>query len=555
MSRIEIAHADCLELLRGLPDDSVSLLLTDPPYGYSFMGKDWDRAVPPVAVWAECLRVLKPGAFAFVMSAPRSDVQRHMIGNLEDAGFNVAFTPVYWTYATGFPKAANIGKLVDKRRADNTRDVCRYIRAAMDAKGLKSRDISDAFGFHPRMVDHWAARDTDSQPAVPKWDQWMKLKELLDIDDPAMEAMVWRQDGREGQPGEAWAEREVVGQGQCGDPAAWYAGGESASMSYDITAPATDAALALDGSYAGFQPKPAVEVVIVAMKPLSKKTYVEQALDNGHGVTWLDGCRIPCASAGDRAAAAAAARRFLDDGKGRQEGWRLNDGPDSLAGYGDKIEAGRFPANLLVSDGVLDDGKVRRAGPAGPGSRSGGIWAESTGKPAGQQHGDAGGYSRYFSLDAWAAERLPECVTFPFLVVPKAGKREKDAGLTEDGTLDARLGNGLSRVCSECGAGILTPCDCQGNRWVHPVRKNTHPTVKPIQLMSWLVTLGSRPGDLVLDPYAGSGTTACACALLDRDFVGSELEADSHAIAIARSAHWQGVRDAEQPTLFDGEAT
>ncbi len=61
----------------------------------------------------------------------------------------------------------------------------------------------------------------------------------------------------------------------------------------NITAPTTDAAKALDGSYGGFQPKPAVEVIIVAMKPLSEKTYVDQALKNGKGITWLDDCRVP----------------------------------------------------------------------------------------------------------------------------------------------------------------------------------------------------------------------------------------------------------------------
>ena len=64
----------------------------------------------------------------------------------------------------------------------------------------------------------------------------------------------------------------------------------------NITEPKSDEAKKLDGSYAGYQPKPAVEVVIVAMKPLDKKKgYVDQALDNGKGVTWLDDCRIPFA--------------------------------------------------------------------------------------------------------------------------------------------------------------------------------------------------------------------------------------------------------------------
>ena len=73
------------------------------------MNRDWDKAVPALEIWQECLRVLKPG-FCFVMSAPRSDVQSRMMVRLEDERFNIGFTPIYWTYATVFPKATNVGK-------------------------------------------------------------------------------------------------------------------------------------------------------------------------------------------------------------------------------------------------------------------------------------------------------------------------------------------------------------------------------------------------------------------------------------------------------------
>jgi DNA modification methylase len=56
-----IYNGDCREILQGLPDDSVDAVVTDPPYGLAFMGKRWDYDVPGVEVWAECLRVLKPG--------------------------------------------------------------------------------------------------------------------------------------------------------------------------------------------------------------------------------------------------------------------------------------------------------------------------------------------------------------------------------------------------------------------------------------------------------------------------------------------------------------
>ncbi len=111
----KIYNADCLEVLKEMPGNSIDLLVTDPPYGISFMGKSWDKALPDKRVWVECLRVLKDGAFAFVMSIPRVDCLSRMIISLEDAGFMVNFTPVFWVYASGFPKAQNIGKAIDKR--------------------------------------------------------------------------------------------------------------------------------------------------------------------------------------------------------------------------------------------------------------------------------------------------------------------------------------------------------------------------------------------------------------------------------------------------------
>src|SRR5208337_2337044 len=112
---------DCLTELPKLGAESVDLIATDPPYGISFMGKDWDKAVPSVEVWKECLRVLKPGAFAFVMSLPRLDVLSQMAVRLQEAGFRVDFTPLYWVFASGFPKSMNVAKHI-KKAVDRVED-------------------------------------------------------------------------------------------------------------------------------------------------------------------------------------------------------------------------------------------------------------------------------------------------------------------------------------------------------------------------------------------------------------------------------------------------
>jgi len=106
---------DSKDVLKTIKDGSIDLLATDPPYGIEFMGKSWDKVLPPKEIWTECYRVLKPGSFIAVMSSPRSDVLYRMIKDLEDAGFDMSFSPILWTYHTGFPKASDTSKMIDKR--------------------------------------------------------------------------------------------------------------------------------------------------------------------------------------------------------------------------------------------------------------------------------------------------------------------------------------------------------------------------------------------------------------------------------------------------------
>ena len=94
--------------------------------------------------------------------------------------------------------------------------------------------------------------------------------------------------------------------------------------------------------------------------------------------------------------------------------------------------------------------------------------------------------------------------------------------------------------CEICGkfqlSGDGNICKCVEPKWVKPKSVNHHPTVKPLKLMSYLVTLGSRPGDIILDPFMGSGTTALAAKMLNRQFIGFELSEEYCKIAEARLA-------------------
>ena len=108
---INLLHGDCLEQMKTLEDNSVDSIVSDPPYGISFMAKKWDYDVPSVEVWKEAMRVLKPGGHALIACGTRT--QHRMVCNIEDAGFEIRDV-VSWIYGSGFPKSLNISKAIDK---------------------------------------------------------------------------------------------------------------------------------------------------------------------------------------------------------------------------------------------------------------------------------------------------------------------------------------------------------------------------------------------------------------------------------------------------------
>ena len=110
---------DNIESLKKLPENSIDSIVTDPPYGLSFMNKKWDYDVPSVEFWKEALRVLKPGGHVLSFGGTRT--YHRMVVNMEDAGFEIR-DQIMWIYGSGFPKSLNIGKSFDKKKG-NEREV------------------------------------------------------------------------------------------------------------------------------------------------------------------------------------------------------------------------------------------------------------------------------------------------------------------------------------------------------------------------------------------------------------------------------------------------
>jgi len=163
---------DCLKKMKELEDNSVDSIVTDPPYGISFMSKKWDYDVPKVEVWKEVLRVLKPGGHMLCACGTRT--QHRMAVNLEDAGFEIRDI-VAWVYGSGFPKSHNIGKAVDKLQGNKRKVIAKGFAYGM-SKGQK-----DA-GYRP---DDYESKQLSNEPIgkdAQKWNGWgTALKPAMEL--------------------------------------------------------------------------------------------------------------------------------------------------------------------------------------------------------------------------------------------------------------------------------------------------------------------------------------------------------------------------------------
>ena len=106
-----IYEGDNLDHLKTLPDNSVDSVVTDPPYGISYMASEWDGSVPGMEMWKEVLRVLKPGGFLLSFGGTRT--YHRMIVAVEDAGFEIR-DQISWLYGQGMPKSRNVSKDIDR---------------------------------------------------------------------------------------------------------------------------------------------------------------------------------------------------------------------------------------------------------------------------------------------------------------------------------------------------------------------------------------------------------------------------------------------------------
>jgi len=294
----ELIHGDCIEVLRAMPDCSVDAVVTDPPYGLSFMGKKWDYDVPGVEVWAECLRVLKPGGHLLAFAGTRT--QHRMAVRIEDAGFEIR-DMIAWVYGSGFPKSLDVSKAIDKMDAAQEQQARRYrFTEWVRSTGITSKQIDEA--TQTNMGGHYTT--AASQPAIMTREHLEACRHLLG----EIPEWVEREADIRSVESKNFAEREVVGQkiinGEEGTAGGYKNGiasiqgaNISINRSIDITIAATPEAKQWEGW--GTALKPALEPITVARKPLIG-TVAENVLQHGTGAINVDGGRVAFVSDADR---------------------------------------------------------------------------------------------------------------------------------------------------------------------------------------------------------------------------------------------------------------
>lgn len=429
----QIIVGDCVEVMAEWPENSLDCIVTDPPYGISFMGKEWDKALPPVTAFEQMIRVLKPGALAFVMSSPRQDVLWRMLAMLEGVGFQLRQSHISWITKTGFPKAMDVSKGIDRK-----------------------------FGLDREVLEPY----------------------------PALKGQKYK-----------WGKKGIYGKGK--NP-----------QNMVLTSPKSELAEKWSGWKSQTGLKPAVEMILMVNKPRSEPTIVDNVLRWGTGAINVDACRIPHQNE------LTGRTPYYDDDD------IYNLGSKMKGSFDNKWKKGRFPANLLISDGALDTGETTKSGKFEThhkiakdenGHSVKNVYGKYRHLPADQQvfYGDEGSSYRYFDLDVWAEHH-------GFLDVAKPSKAERDFGLWSFEKKELyRAGHGNQEE------------DDVTQRFRRQAR-NIHATVKPVKLMAYLIELGCPKDGVVVDPFVGSGTTCIAAKRLRRRWIGIEINPGYAEIAEAR---------------------
>lgn len=167
---MRLYHGDCIEIMPTLTENSVDAVVTDPPYGLGFMGKDWDHGVPGAHFWVEALRVAKPGCHLLAFGGTRTF--HRLACAIEDAGWELRDT-VMWVYSTGFPKSHDVSKAIDKDLGAQRTKTEWYDKYQDGISRTKQERGASHVGFSEQHTAHNGnIRTLPATDAAKQWQGW-----------------------------------------------------------------------------------------------------------------------------------------------------------------------------------------------------------------------------------------------------------------------------------------------------------------------------------------------------------------------------------------------
>ena len=529
---VKVYAGDCIDVMAAMPAESVDAVCTDPPYALTFMGRGWDAYGPAefqawCEQWAtEALRVLKPGGHLLAFGGTRTF--HRLTSGLEDAGFEIRDC-LSWLYGSGFPKSLDVSKAIDK------------------AAGAEREVV----GKNPngRHVEPLRFNGQNARPNL--------VGVLPDITAPATEAAAaWQGWGTALKPG--WEPIVLARKPLAGTVAA------------NVQAHGTGA-LNIDGCRIG------TEVIEVGHTASAGEHRDRWEGNHRTGETSTHVGRWPANVVLDEAAAHALDQQAGDRPTGKLEPHhrlrasenRAMSGPNqernprqsfggdtggpsrffkvvkedeclSLPGNASTADGSssppRSPEGSAPSDAVTPPSPVVEPVSSYPERSTTGTESASSASVA------SGTQTTPNTVPASSPVRLPdEHIPTPS-PASSAGSSARTATTTTTASPSPSVGSAADATFASTPPPVLG-VDAPGTSRTFYTAKastaernnghgpaNTHPTVKPVDLMRWCIRLVTPPGGLVLDPFAGSGSCGHAALLEGRRYLGIELS-DGYADA------------------------
>jgi len=463
--KYQVIQGDNREVLKQYPDNHFDSIITDPPYGIGFLGKDWDskKATETTTkltalhnlpsgmkmtsladdlefqywlrdLWIECYRVLKPGGHILAFSAART--YHHMAMSLQTAGFEIR-DQIMWIYSSGFPKSQDVGRSI--QRSLGIKETKAIKNTTLKSKQLQNELSGKDINLYANGTEQTVCTDPEAQ----KWEGW------------------------------------------------------------------------------GTALKPAHEPICLARKP-SKLSTAKNVQKWGTGALNIDATRIGWEDMNDKKKAVGRASNKYIVGGGN-----YTPNIENQPQY-EQNEQGRFPSNVIGE--IPDYQKYFYCPKVSRKERHTGFDLK---KVPTIEHND------------------PETIHLHPLWTPAIGKnvyRLKKAIEEHNAKVPPTNPNGILDNKDENGNQVLSI----DSKRLPTEKGNNHPTVKPVELMKYLIKLVTPPHGKVLDPFNGSGSTGMAAVELGYEYVGIELDANYVEISLKRIlAHFRDVDPLRASGLFE----